>query len=59
MDFSLMETKDLEILLKITEIDIKLVELEIIIIIIIIRFVKRQNVKKTSVALSDRNSRAN
>ena len=28
MDFSLMETKDLEILLKITEIDIKLAELE-------------------------------
>ena len=28
MDFSLMETEDLEILLKITEIDIKLAELE-------------------------------
>jgi len=28
MDFSLMEPKDLEMLLKITEIDIKLVELE-------------------------------
>ena len=28
MDFSLMETEDLDILLKITEIDIKLAELE-------------------------------